>query len=340
MKKIFITVANTSGTIPLIRELKEEGFEVHVGDMNPDAIGRFFADHFSVLPPQKSDEYIQVLLTIVKNQKIDVLIPAGELECLKIAQEKTKFEALGCTPIVTNLKTLEIALEKIDSYDYLVKNTDIPFMRYHRVESLDDLEKGLIKFKECPKLSLKPSQGSGSRGFTILDDTPLDAESYFNRKSSFTTMSINDLKSMLKHSKNIPTLILMEHLEGVHYDSNLICKNGEILFQSVKTREETINGTITKATMIVNEKIYEMNRKIAKSLNVDGYIMIQYIGDKLVEINPRWSTSVNYKNINEYIMAIKLALGEKISISKEEQNEYIGVKFIRYFDTFAYKNIL
>jgi hypothetical protein len=66
--------------------------------------------------------------------------------------------------------------------------------------------------------------------------------------------------------------------------------------------------------------------------------MIQYIGNKLVEINPRWSTSLNTDDINEYGMAVDLALGKEISVSEEANTSYIGTKFLRYFDVLVYKD--
>lgn len=337
-KKIFITVGNSHSTVYLIKSFKSIGYEVFLGDMNKDAIGRHFADKFFILPAQKSKEYISHLLNIVEKEKIDVLVPAGELECLEIAKEKNKFLNLGCTPIVTNIDTLEISVDKADSYDFLVKNTDIPFMKYHTINFFEDLEVGLDRLKECKALSIKPSQGSGSRGFTILTDKMTNAEEYFNSKSSFGRMSIKDLKNLLENSPSIPKLILMEMLDGVHYDSNMICRNGEVLFQSIRTREEAKVGTITKATIVENEEIYEINRKIAKALNVDGYICTQYIGNKLIEINPRWSTSLNTDEINEYVMAIDVALGKDLIISEKTKSEYINTKFLRYFDVLVYKD--
>jgi carbamoylphosphate synthase large subunit len=337
MKRIFLTVANNSSSVPLIKHLKENGYEVFAGDLNPDSIGRFFCDKFIILPRQNSDDYIPTLLKIMKDESIDILIPSGELECLKIAKNKNRFLDMQCIPVVTNIETLELSLEKIDSYNFLVQHTDIPFMRFHLVESLEDLEIGLAKLGRID-LAIKPSQGSGSRGFAILTEQKNDAESFFNNKSSFAKLSIDELKDMLARSKQIPKLILMEMLNGIHYDSNMICKNGEVLFQSIRTREETINGTITKATIVKNEELFEINRKIAKALKVDGYICTQYIGNKLIEINPRWSTSINYKNFNEYLMALDLAQDKQLSVKMNSYKDYESTKFIKYFDTFVYKD--
>ena len=337
MKKIFFTIANTHGTVYLFKEFKKLGYEIIAGDMNEDVIGRFFADRFYRLPAQKSEKYIEALLEVVRKEKIDFIIPSGELECLKIARTREEFLSLDCIPVVTNTKTLEICIDKADSYDFLRENTDIPMMKYHIVDSLSSFEEGMSKFAPDEALSIKPSMGSGSRGFAMISDRPLDANEFFLSKNSFLTLTPEHIREMLRTSKEIPRLILMEFLDGIHYDTNMICKNGEVLFQSIRTREEAKVGTITKATIVENEEIYEINRKIAKALNVEGYICTQFIGNKLIEINPRWSTSLNTDEINEYKMALDLANGEDIHVTDEAAEKYRGTRFLRYFDVMVYR---
>ncbi len=336
-KRGFFTVSNNSGSSYIIREFKNLGMTVYAGDSNHDAIGRFFADKFIHLPPQNDKGYVNHLLRIVEEEKIDILIPAGEEECLMIAMEKEKFLNLNCIPVVVNTKTLEISIDKANLYDYLSNNSDIPMMNYHVVNNLEDYEEGLELLKNY-NLCIKPATGSGTRGFAILNNKPLSANDFFTKKTDFYNLSINNLREMLNNSTNIPKLILMEVLEGVHYDSNMICKNGEILFQSVRTREETALGTITKATVVRNNEIEGINKKITRALNTTGYICTQFIGNKLIEVNPRWSTSLNYDNINEYLMSIKLLLGEDITIGEKEHNAYFGTKMLRYWDVIVYKD--
>lgn len=335
-KKILFTVANNSGSVYLAKEFKRNGFKVFMGDLNPDAIGRFFADSFFVLPAQSSVDYIPSLKGLVEAEGIEILVPAGESECLKLAQYKSEFETLGCMVVVADVNTLETSIDKGVLYDFLSENTDIPMMRYHKVSHLEDFELGLEKLKNYP-LCMKPSTGSGSRGFVILRNSLPVAEEFFNAKKEFSEVSTSYMKGMLESSSNIPALLLMEMLQGRHYDSNVIAKDGEVIFQSIRTREEAINGTITKGQVVRNCEIEEINAKIVKALGTTGYICTQYIGNKLVEVNPRWSTSMNYGEIDEYLMSIKLTLGLDIQIAEEDVAAYEGVKMLRYFDVHVYK---
>ena len=128
----------------------------------------------------------------------------------------------------------------------------------------------------------------------------------------------------------------MEYLSGINYDSNILCKKGKILFQSVKTRDKVVNGTITRGKIVDSPEIFKFNKEIAKAMNTTGYIMVQYIGTKMIELNPRWSTSVNYKNFNEYLMSIELALYGEIKQDIGRYEDYVGTEFYRFFDTISY----
>ncbi len=335
-KKILLTVSNNSGTTYLIREFKMLGMTVYTGDLNTDAIGKFFADKFIPLPPQDADNYIGTLLEVVEREMIDFIVPFAEMECLEVAKIKDKFLRLNCIPIVTNIKTLETSIDKASLYDFLSNTTDIPMMNYHIVNNLKDYEDGLEKLKGFD-LCIKPATSSGTRGFVILSDICISANELFTTKMDFIKYSSGDLRNILTNSEGIPKLILMEMLEGTHYDSNMICKDGNILFQSIRTREEVALGTITKATILRNSEIEEINRKIASALDTTGYICTQYIGNKLIEVNPRWSTSLNYGNINEYLMSIKLLLGDDIIVDEKENDDYCDTKMLRYWDYIVYK---
>jgi carbamoylphosphate synthase large subunit len=336
-KIIFFTVANNSGSAYYIREFKKIGMKVYVGDVNPESIGFHFADKFFQLPPQDDEGYVNHLLSLVEKEKIDFLVPAGESECLKIAKLKGKFNQVNCRPIVTNVQTLETSLDKANLYDFFSKNNLIPMMKYHVVNTVEDFEVGLIKLKGL-SLCVKPSIGSGSRGFAFLDEKPIGVEDFFYSKMQFLKFSVEQFRNMLSVEGAIPKFLLMEVLDGTHYDSNMICKDGEIIFQSIRTREAAALGTITKATVVSVPEIEDTNAKIAKALNTSGYVCTQYIGNKLIEINPRWSTSLNWEDINEYLMSVKLSLGLDVAVGENASLNYLGTKLLRYWDVFVFKD--
>jgi len=327
MQTIIFTISNAPGTVYKFKSFRRNGYRVVGCDGNPDAVGQFFADAFYVVPWQNDPTYRQTLLEIVEKEKADILV-AGEGEAPGLNEFKEKFANLGCTLVATDINTLNHALDKTKLFQFLADKTTIPLPEFFKVESLQDFDIGMQKITSVQKC-IKPAISSGSRGFVILRNTQIEAEDFFNRKSGFTQMLLSDFRNMLQSSQKIPKLILMEYLKEPNYDTTLICKNGEILFQSIRTREEAKVGTITKGKIVVLEELYEINKKIASALNTTGFISTQFIGNKLIEINPRWSTSLNYKSINEYLMGVKLFTGESFQLDSKDIEEYPGVKMIR-----------
>ena len=75
--------------------------------------------------------------------------------------------------------------------------------------------------------------------------------------------------------------------------------------------------------------------KIPLSYNIS----IQFIGNKLIEINPRTSTYIYQDNLIEPYLAIKLLLGELTPEQIREYNGKIdyGRRMIRYMDQIFFK---
>lgn len=337
MKKIFFSSSNAAGAVYRNKQFRKLGYYVISGDANQDAIGKLFSDQFYCLPWQRESNYFDAVFDVIQKEKVDIFVPTGEAECLKASRMRQKFLEMGCTLVAANTRTIEVAIDKAELYNFLSAQTDIPMMKYHVVNSLQDYEEGLEKLRPL-NVSIKPAVGSGSRGFVILDDTPMDAMEFFTKKMSFLKISPDYIRGILKNSTNVPKLVLMELLDGVNYDSNMVCKDGEVLFQSVKTREEAKIGTITKGKIIKNAEIEEINKKIARALNTTGLISTQFIGNKIVEINPRWSTTLVYNSVNEYLMSIQVWTGEDFGINPADLETYEGLKMLRYWDIVTYKD--
>lgn len=337
-KKILFSAGNGPNSIQIIKNFKNLSFEVYVADIDIDCPGKIFADYFFHLPFINDEKMIPVLKNIIVKYKIDFFVPARENECLITSYLRDEFKDIGCTLVTPNTKTLKTSINKAFLYDFLSNNTNIPMMRYHIVNSKNDLEEGFNRLSDL-KLSIKPAIGAGSRGFAIIDDTHMDAKSFFSSKNQFITLSKENLLQMFDNSQDTPTTLLMEMLEGIHYDATALCKDGEIICQFVKTREEAKIGTITKGEVIEHNEIKQINKEIVKKLNTTGLIATQFIGNKIIEINPRWSTSLVTNHINEYLLDLQVWAGEEIDLSKFNKTKYLNTRMSRYWDLKVYKDV-
>jgi len=137
-------------------------------------------------------------------------------------------------------------------------------------------------------------------------------------------------------SKSFGELLVMEYLSGPEYSVDSLVKHGESLVIIPRRRVETKLGISSVGVVEKNEEIIEVTRKINKALkfNYNINIQLKYGADgapKLIEINPRVSGTICLSAAtgpNLPYLAIKLCLGEKISIPKINW----GLTMIRCWD--------
>ena len=89
-----------------------------------------------------------------------------------------------------------------------------------------------------------------------------------------------------------------------------------------------------KFVQTTNQKLVESTEYIVKKMNLDWIVNLQFIGDYLIELNPRISTQMFTDKVNIPYLAIKLILGE---ITEDEIMKYsddVKKEFtsLRYFD--------
>jgi len=330
-KTIFFPLSNTGGSAYIIDYFKSQNYRVLAGDANPMAIGRFISDNFFQLPYQREPNYFEIVKEIIKSEKVDVYVTMGENESLVVSRDRQEYLDMGCIPTAANLKTMELGVDKCELFTFLQNELDIPLPVFHSVKDLDSFEEGLEKLKG-KKICLKPAITSGSRGFVVIQDESPDIQQLFSQRVSFPTVSKDYLRSNISNTK-IPKMIMMEFLDGENFNASLVGKNGDLIFSSVHTREQVKDGLSTRGRIVYNKEIVEINRKIAKALNLTGFIVGQFIGNKLIEINPRWSTSIIFNSVNEYSMGVKVWTGEEIIIDPADVKVHNTLVYERYYET-------
>ena len=83
------------GKIASLKSVTER--EVHVigVDMNADGLGSHFADKFYQVPRGDSADYADVMLGICKRERVHVILPAGDADCLALAKHREEFDRIG-----------------------------------------------------------------------------------------------------------------------------------------------------------------------------------------------------------------------------------------------------
>jgi len=307
---ILVPSASAPAGINTIKSLRMVKYPVRIiaSDSNRLSAGFFMSDAYEVLPEIDSKLYITRLLEIVTKHKINVLMPSSGYDIYQYSANKEKLLKLGALPVVSDIKTMKICRDKIQTFDYLSKKFELPFT------TLD-----YKKVKGFPLIA-KPRYGKGSKGIVKINNE-------------------NELKYVRFNSEN---LIFQEYLPGTEYTIDVLSDmECEPILAVPRIRVETRAGISTVGTIVKDENISETCKSIAKYLKIRGPCCIQMKESndgilKIVEVNPRMGGGTIFAALagaNFPAMILDMVNGKKLKIPKISE-----VTVIRYYEEIVVKN--
>jgi len=219
-----------------------------------------------VVKPTVHADYIRQLLSIVKTNKIKLLVPTVDLDLKVLAENKAKFAAAGCCVLVSKPNVVDICQDKRKTFSFLLKNGfDTPLtMSAHRVLSKKNLN---------PPYFLKPWDGSASKGNAV----------------------VKNRRELEVFSKRIPNCIVQEVIKGTEYTCDVYVDFGmNVRCVVPRKRIEIRSGEVSKSQVVKNARIMSKAAKLVEKLGAGpGVITLQLFltGEgkiKVIEVNPRF----------------------------------------------------
>ena len=336
--KIILTACGCPGASTLIRMLKNNGernIEIVGVDMDAQAIGRFLVDKFYQVPAGDSKDYINSMLDITSKEKPVLVFPESSNEVYPLALNKKEFEKLGARVVVSEPEAIEIATDKYRMYETIKDSTGIELPQYYRVNSPDEFTDAInnLGYPDVPVI-FKPTIGKGSRGVRIIHPEIDRKAMLMDEKPVSKYMALEELKGILFNEPVFPELLVMKYLKGVEYTTDSIALHGKELLTTVKTVEQARWGVIVKGELVDRPDLVKQTKQILEAIPLSYCINIQFIEDKLIEINPRVSSFIYQDNLIAPYISIKLALGEITESEVSEYNSRIeyGRRMVRYMD--------
>lgn len=285
MNILFTCAGRRTYLLKYFKENLSEGDKVIATDMQLSAPALQVADVKLQVPAVYDPEYVNITLTICKEQQIDALISLNDLELPILAENKNRFEELGVKVIVSSPEVIDIAFDKYKTAQWVESLGLVAPKTYVRLE---DAKKALATGEIEFPLFMKPRWGSGSIGLeSIADMEELDI--YYNllmkkiKKTILATASVGD-----------EYIMIQEKLTGSEFGLDIMNDlNGKHVAVSVKQKLAMRAGETDKAVTIDLLEVREMGRKIGEALghigNLDVDIMQRADGAYCVlELNPRF----------------------------------------------------
>ncbi|MBU0899140.1 MAG: ATP-grasp domain-containing protein [Nanoarchaeota archaeon] len=325
--KIFTTGGGAPGARGIFKSFRigarEENRELEIvtSDMDKDAYGFHLADKHYIIPSGKSPEFISKLLEICEKEKPHLLYSWVTPELVPIAENRDKFEALGVKVVLSDAEALKIAQNKGKCYEAITEFGYAPKFKF--VDSLEAIERAALElgYPEKP-VCYKPAVAHGMRGFRIMKPGVNRADILFNEKPMSVFTTLEETKEILKDYR-LPNMLVMEYLSGLEdkeYSLDILMNNGEPVVAIPRVRVKTRQGISYIAYVEQNQELIEAAEKIAKKLNLNYSINMQFKFSedgkpKLIEINPRLSGTIIAcvgAGANMPWLSAKIALGEEV----------------------------
>ena len=335
--KILITAAGSpmaATNLKYLKKVEERNISLIGTDLNHDKIGAHWCDKFYTVAKGESDDFIPNLIEIIRKEKPDVLFPQSSAEVIALSKNKDVLEKEGIKVLISSEDAVYKSENKAELYKTL-ENTSVKIPNFRVVNSLDEFLDAVksLGYPGTP-VCFKPPISKGTRGFRILRDDVSRKHILLNERPINRFISLNEFKEIFEGDSDFPELLVMEFVEGEEHTTDPLTLNGKTLLCPVKTRENERAGLAMKFVQTANEKLVKSTEYIVEKMNLDWVVNLQFIGDYLIELNPRISTQMFTSNVNVPYLAIKLILGEitENEIMKYSDEVKKELTSLRYFD--------
>ena len=186
---------------------------------------------------------------------------------------------------------------------------------------------------------MKPLEAKGSRGFRVLS-AGIDrrAQLLDARPGTLLPLSLEQAVEILGEGGEFPAMLVMELVEGEELAVDALCREGRTLVASAKTREAFRAGLAMEFRIIERPDLLAHTRALVEAIGLDWIVNVQFLGDRLLEINPRISTLIYQPDLNLPWLAVKLALGELTAeqAAAHDVRTEAGRRVTRYYEQVEY----
>ena len=223
-----------------------------------------------LVKPTTHAGYIRQLLSIVKANRVKLLVPTVDLDLKVLAQNKAKFAAMGCCVLVSSPQVVDICQDKRKTYRFLLRGGfDTPVTMSVRTA----LSK---KWLNWPCF-LKPWDGYASRGNAV----------------------VNNRRGLSFFGKRIPNAIVQEFIKGAEHTCDVYVDfSMKARCVVPRKRIEVRAGEVSKAQVVKHSAIMREAARLVEVLGAGpGVITLQlFLTDddrvKFIEVNPRFGGGV------------------------------------------------
>ena len=269
MTQYHILFTSVGRRVELVQEFhraaKELGLElIIIGvDYSETAPALFFCDKKKIVCGIRNPDYISQLLSVCREERVDYLIPTIDTDLLLLAENKSKFKAVGTEVLVSSADKIKLCRDKKSTAAYF--NT-LGLKSPKPVDAIEKYEAGFPAF-------IKPVDGS----------------------SSVDAYRVDTLKDLELYTKKINNYIIQPFISGREFTIDILCDHtGKPIYITPRERLAVRSGEVLKTRICHDDTMIHEMQILIEDFKPCGQITVQLIRDDVtkdnyyIEINPRF----------------------------------------------------
>jgi carbamoyl-phosphate synthase large subunit len=311
---VLVTATGSPGGPRLVRALRENGereLAVVGTDMTADSAGRFLCDVFHIVPRGDDPSFASYVASLAEREEVDCVLPTSSAEVLALAEGRAHF---AMPLLVADAGAVARCQDKAATAEAAARaGVKAPETRLARTPGEFRAAAEALGYPDRD-VCMKPPTAKGSRGFRILSATVDRRHALLEARPGPLPVSVEEALEAIG-PRDFPPMLVMELVTGKEHTVDGICRDGRLVLGHAKTREAMRAGLAMWFETVDRPEFVDAADRLARELGLDWLVNVQFIGDSLLEINPRISTIVYQEDLNLPYLAIRHALGE---ISRDE----------------------
>jgi len=306
--RVLVTGAGGPAGVAVIRALlTEPGVEVHAADIDPYGAGLYLVGDGQrwLVPPGAAPEFVPQLRQLCRAQRFDVVVPTVDAELLPLARARATFAEDGTIVAVTSEQALATVLDKYRLAQACAGRVHAP-----RTALLDDdLDPASWTFP----VIVKPRQGSGSRGFAVVESP-----------RALAALGPDD------------SMIVQEHLPGDEYSVDVLADlDGRMVAVVPRERLRVDSGVSVAGRTLHDPELEKLARQVAEVVGLTLVANVQCRRDRhgraaLLEVNPRFPGALPltiHSGVNMPRLCLAAVLGQPLPESVPHR-DVLMVRFL------------
>lgn len=256
-RRIELLQAFRNAALVLNKDLKLFG-----ADMTGTAPALAYCDYVRRVVAMKDSAYIDNLLDICREDKIDLIIPTIDTDLLVLSESRERFERAGAKVMISDPDKIRICRDKNNTSRFFVDcGLHVPMP----VNNWKEYKGGFPAF-------IKPKDGS----------------------SSINAFKVDSAEELEVYAGQIEDYIVQPFVEGREYTIDIFCDwNGNPVTITPRERLQVRAGEVLKTQITMDRVMVEESRVLCEAFRPCGPMTVQLIRDEagvdwFIEINPRF----------------------------------------------------